>query len=110
MPELFGTFILTRENENYTAEFFNNRLDGFIQEVINIVQLNRPFVGTFNTDWQEGTTRFTSNLTIIQNANNVFNLLWTNVMEGTAPANVIFVGRGVLRDNMLTCVYTEVRA
>ncbi|MGN6802006.1 MAG: hypothetical protein ACTHJN_08880 [Ginsengibacter sp.] len=110
MDEVFGTFILRLEDQTYTGEFFNNHANGFIQEVINVVQANTPFVGTFNTNWQEGTSLFTSDLMIVQNRNNIFNLIWTNVQIDGVPANVIYVGRGVLRDNILTSVYTKVEA
>ena len=110
MVEVFGTFILRLENQNYIGEFFNNHINDFIPEIITSNQLNAGFAGTFNASWQENNLQFTSDLTIIQNGNNVVNLLWTNLMANGQPSNSVLVGRGVVRGNILTCVYTEVKA
>ncbi|MDP4282795.1 MAG: hypothetical protein Q8891_00080 [Bacteroidota bacterium] len=53
MAEVFGTFILRLENQNYIGEFFNNHINDFIPEIITANQLNGPFAGTFNVSWQE---------------------------------------------------------
>jgi hypothetical protein len=74
MNEVFGTFILTLTNGLYTVEFFNNHLDNFLPENIAVNNINAPFEGIFNTNWQEDNNRYTSELRIIQN-NNVYNLI-----------------------------------
>ena len=107
MNEVFGTFILTRDGNGYTAEYFNNHLDNLIPENVIANQPGGNFVGTFTTNWTEGTNQFTSDLRIIQNGN-IFNLIWTNVRNGNQLLNRMYIGRGVSRGNVLTSVYSEI--
>lgn len=108
MNEVFGTFIITLENQNFTAEFFNNHLDHFIPETIIPSAINGSFAGTYSTEWYEDDKRCEANLAINEIATNLFNLRWTNVKVDDENANVTFEGRGVLRNNILTSVYRQV--
>jgi hemin uptake protein HemP len=105
MVQVFGTFILSNEKNQYQAEYFNNHSTEFIDENIRIVNSPNLFQGTFQTEWTEKGQKYLADLTITTNGS-VFNLNWTNVRKGDESRSATtFEGKGVIKGGKLVAVY-----
>ncbi|HEY5464030.1 MAG TPA: hypothetical protein VIJ95_12290 [Hanamia sp.] len=104
MEQVFGTFILSKKNNEYQGEYFNNHSTQFNDESIKIVDSPNLFQGTFETGWEEKGQQFISDLTITL-TDSVFHLNWTRVRKGTIEQNVLFTGRGIIKEGKLVAVY-----
>jgi hypothetical protein len=98
MEQVFGTFILSHEKNEYQGEYFNNHSTEFLHENIHIVNSPNLFEGTFQTEWTEKGQKYLADLTITSNGS-VFNLNWTNVRKGDESRSAItFEGNGVIKE------------
>ena len=108
MSEVFGTFILSKNNGQYSGEFFNNRMKAFSKEEVTPIE-TRPdyeFIGSFDVGWQEGGGSVSAVLQSDLESGEVYILTWTDVRINGELQNVNFTGRGVLRNGLLVAVYT----
>ena len=108
MTEIFGTFILSKTNETYRGEFFNNRMKSFSNEDVSILETSATdhFVGSFDAGWQESAGRTTAVLEIDKESDDVYILTWKDVRLNGELQNKNFTGRGIKRNDLLVSVYT----
>src|SRR5690348_7719819 len=104
MKQVFGTFILSENDNEYRGEYFNNHSTQFFDEKVQVVNSRNSFVGTFQTEWKESGQKYAADLSITQR-DNVYYLNWTKVRKGDEVQSVIFAGRGVIKEGKLITVY-----
>ena len=107
MTEIFGTFILSKTNDNYTGEFFNNKMKSFSNEEVIVLETggNDHFVGSFDTSWQEPAGNVNAVLEIDKESDDIYILIWKDVRLNGELQNINFTGRGVKRNELLVSVY-----
>ena len=107
MTEVFGTFLLKASNGKYKGEFFNNHMKRFASEEVNPITISDDdlFVGSFDTNWEESSGSVNAVLEIDKEDEEIYMLAWKDVRLNGELRTVNFTGRGVLRDDMLICVY-----
>lgn len=107
MTDVFGTFLLKKKNGRYAGEFFNNHMKQFASEEVNplTVSDHDPFIGTFDTGWQEDSGAVSAVLEIDKEEDDIYMLSWKEVRLNGELRTVNFTGRGVIRNEMLICVY-----
>ncbi len=108
MSEVFGTFILSKNNGQYKGEFFNNKMTSFSGEDVKAIETSahNEFIGSFDAAWQESAGSVTAVLQIDMESDDVYMLTWTDVRINGESQNVNFTGRGVLRNDLLVTVYS----
>ncbi len=108
MSDIFGTFILSKNNGQYLGEFFNNKMKAFSREEIKPLELSREneFIGSFDAGWQEPAGAVSAVLQIDIESEDIYMLTWTDVRLNGELQNVNFTGRGVLRNDLLVAVYS----
>lgn len=108
MTEIFGTFILSKSQDNYRGEFFNNRMKSFSNEDVTVLEAstNDHFVGSFDTNWQEDAGNINAVLEIDKEGNDIYMLTWKDVKLNGELQNINFTGRGIKRNELLVSVYT----
>lgn len=108
MTEVFGTFILSHNDGKYNGEFFNNKMKAFTKEEVKGISLRAddPFVGSFDTAWEEDNGRVTAVLQCDLESEHIYMLTWTDVKLNGDLQNINFTGRGVIRNSELTAVYS----
>lgn len=108
MSEVFGTFILSKENGRYSGEFFNNKMRSFSNEEIRVIETSgkNDFIGSFDANWQETAGSLSAVLQIDMESDDIYMLTWTDVRLNGELQNVNFTGRGVLRNGLLAAVYS----
>ena len=108
MTDVFGTFILSESGGQYHGEFFNNKMKAFSKEEVSVlsVRANDPFVGSFETVWEEHVGPVTAILQCDLESENIYMLTWTEVKIDGELQNINFTGRGTIRNGELTAVYS----
>ena len=108
MSEVFGTFILSKNNGQYRGEFFNNKMKSFSGEEIRMIETSGKdeFVGSFDASWQEAAGSVSAVLQTDMESDDIYMLTWTDVRLNGELQNVNFTGRGVLRNGLLVAVYS----
>ncbi|MEJ7610670.1 MAG: hypothetical protein WKF88_05760 [Ferruginibacter sp.] len=108
MSEVFGTFILSKEQDRYNGEFFNNKMKAFSREEIRVIETSgqNDFIGNFDANWQEDSGSLSAVLQIDLESDEIYMLTWTDVRLNGELQNVTFTGRGVLRNGLLVAVYS----
>lgn len=108
MAEIFGTFILSKNNDQYQGEFFNNKMKAFSKEDIKSIEISsqNEFVGSFDANWTEDTGSVSSVLQIDLEGEDIYMLTWTDVRRNGELQNLNFTGRGVVRNGLLVAVYS----
>lgn len=108
MADIFGTFILSKEGDTYSGEFFNNKMKAFSKEEIRVLQTEShdEFVGSFDASWVEGTGTVTAVLEIDKESDDIYVLAWKDVRMNGNLQNLNFTGRGVKRNGLLVTVYS----
>ena len=108
MTDIFGTFILSKNNDTYKGEFFNNKMKSFANEEVTLLEAsaNDHFIGSFDTTWQEATGNINAVLEIDKVSEEVYILTWKDVRLNGELQNKNFTGRGIKRNEMLVSVYS----
>ena len=108
MTEVFGTFILSKNDGKYHGEFFNNKMKKFSGEEIRPIATGagNEFVGSFDANWQETAGNVSAVLQIDLEQDDIYMLTWTDVRINGELQNVNFTGRGVIRNGLLSAVYS----
>lgn len=108
MTEVFGTFILTKNNDRYTGEFFNNKMKSFSNEDVSVLEISSHniFVGSFDAGWQEAAGNVSAVLEIDLESEEVYILTWKDVRLNGELQNINFTGRGIKRHDLLVCIYS----
>lgn len=108
MTDIFGTFILSKQNDTYKGEFFNNKMKSFSNEDVVPLDTNATdyFVGSFDASWQETTGNINAVLEIDKASEEVYILTWKDVRLNGELQNKNFTGRGVKRNDLLVSVYS----
>ena len=108
MTEVFGTFILSKNDGRYRGEFFNNKMKKFSDEEIRPIESSggNEFIGSFDADWQESGGNVSAVLQIDLEQDDIYMLTWTDVRVNGELQNVNFTGRGVMRNGLLVAVYS----
>lgn len=108
MADIFGTFILSKNNGQYHGEFFNNKMKAFSKEEIKSIEVSahNELVGNFDADWTEERGNFNSVLQIDLESDEIYILTWTDVRLNGELQNLNFTGRGVVRNGLLVAVYS----
>jgi hypothetical protein len=108
MNQIFGTFILAKENGQYKGEYFNNKMQRFSNEDIQAMEVSghNEFIGSFNASWQESSGVVTAVLEIDMEQDDIYILTWKDVSVNGDLQNVNFTGRGVMRNGLLVCIYS----
>ncbi len=107
MNIVYGTFILSKNNDQYSGEFFNNKMKAFSREEINAIETPDEdlFVGRFDVYWQEQNGSVSALLEIDKEGDEMYMLTWQDVRLNGESQTVNFTGRGVKRNGLLVCVY-----
>jgi hypothetical protein len=108
MTGVFGTFILSKNNAQYKGEFFNNKMKAFSAEEIRQLEgeSHNAFVGSYDAGWKEDAGSVTAVLEIDMERDDIYILTWKEVRLNGELQNVNFTGRGVMRNDLLVCVYS----
>lgn len=108
MAEVFGTFILSKSDQQYKGEFFNNKMNSFSAEDVRPLELSQhnEFIGTFDANWTEAAGTVSAVLEIDMESEDVYILSWNEVKLNGEFQSVSFTGRGVRRSGLLVCVYS----
>ena len=108
MTEIFGTFILSKTDDAYKGEFFNNRMKSFSNEDVMAMETSAEdhFVGSFDTSWQETSGSRNAVLEIDKETDDIYILAWKDVRLNGELQNINFTGRGVKRNDLLVSVYS----
>ncbi len=108
MTDIFGTFILSKNNDSYRGEFFNNKMKSFSNEDVIALETNSTdhFVGIFDASWQETTGNINAVLEIDKASEEVYILTWKDVRLNGELQNKNFTGRGIKRNDLLVSVYS----
>ena len=103
MTDIFGTFILSKNDDTYKGEFFNNKMKSFSNEDIIALETDATdyFVGSFDTSWQETTGNINAVLEIDKVSEEIYMLIWKDVRLNGELQNKNFTGRGVKRNDQL---------
>jgi len=108
MTDIFGTFILSKTNDNYKGEFFNNKMKSFSNEDVTVLETSATdhFIGSFDTSWQEDAGNVNAVLEIDKESDDVYMLTWKDVRLNGELQNINFTGRGIKRNELLVSVYS----
>ena len=108
MSEIFGTFILSKNDGRYNGEFFNNKMKAFSREEVNLIEKSGTddFIGSFDVNWEETTGRVSAVLQTDKESEDIYMLTWTDVRLNGNLQNITFTGRGVVRNGLLVAVYS----
>jgi hypothetical protein len=108
MAEVFGTFILSKNDQQYKGEFFNNKMKSFSAEDVRPLEMSQhnDFIGSLDANWTEAAGTVSAVLEIDMESEDVYILSWNEVKLNGEFQNVNFSGRGVKRNGLLVCVYS----
>ncbi len=107
MNIIYGTFILSKNNDQYNGEFFNNKMKAFSRTEIKVIETpdEDHFIGRFDAYWQEQNGSVSALLEIDKEGDEMYMLTWQDVRCNGESQTVNFTGRGVKRNDLLVCVY-----
>ncbi len=95
MGDVFGTFILSKHNDKYTGEFFNNKMKAFSTEEVRLLEMgDHDFVGRYQANWKEDSGSVSAALDIDMEQGNVYMLSWEDVRLNGELQTINFTGRG----------------
>ena len=107
MADVYGTFILSKNKDRFSGEFFNNRMKSFSSEEIRQLEPgDAEFIGRYQANWEEGSGSVSAALDIDLESDDIYILSWEDVRLNGELQTVNFTGRGVVRNGILFCVYS----
>jgi hypothetical protein len=108
MTDVFGTFILSKRNDQYQGEFFNNKMKSFSNEEIRRLETSNEddFVGSFDANWQEQAGNVSAVLEIDKESDDIYILTWKDVRLNGELQNINFTGRGIKKNDLLVSIYS----
>lgn len=108
MTEIFGTFIISEKDGQYSGEYFNNKMDHPSNEEIKLIEKSGTdiFVGKFDAYWQESKGNVSAVLEIDKTTDIFYTLSWSDVRISGEDQAVSFQGVGFIRNGELVAAYT----
>lgn len=106
MADVYGTFILSKNNGKFVGEFFNNKMKSFSSEEVRLLERGDDgFVGRYQANWEEDSGSVSAALDIDLEQGDIYILSWEDVRLNGELQAINFTGRGVVRNETLFCVY-----